>query len=173
MNSNSHHGAAPPFDDPPYSSHAPDEFPPTIDSESGRAVYGGDIASNSSPPTHGYSVPSHEVNNVGSERQAGQNLQSARHDWPEEQHQLDALDQEMLAEAHENGDHNQQAQEPHEEEDAELEKSLAWIPKSQGRPVSRSSTPLPVSRRHLSSMTRTKSSQNLASSGDTADGTRD
>lgn len=82
--------------------------------------------------------------------------QSMQHDWPEGYHQLDPLDQEMLAEARENGDHKQQAQEPHDTEDAELEKSLAWIPKSQGPPVARSRTPLPVSTSLWSYMTREK-----------------
>ncbi len=154
MSSNSLYGAAPPFNNLPYSSHAPDWFPPTLDLDSAQGVHGGDIVSNSSPSPHGYPAPSHEVNNVRSEKQTGQFLQSTQHDWPEEHHQLDALDQEMLADAHENGDHNQQAQEPHQEEDAELEKSLAWIPKSQGRPVPRS-RPLPVSRMLLLYMTRT------------------
>ena len=162
MNSNSNHGAAPPFDNPLYSSHAPDGFPPTLDTGFGQAVLGGDNKSNRSSPTHGYPVPSHVVNNVRSEKQAGQILQSTQHDWPEEHHQLDALDQEMLAEAHENGDYDQQAQLPHEEGDTELEKSLAWIPKSQGRPVPRSSTPLPVSRILLSHLTRTKNLQKFS-----------
>ncbi len=155
MNSDSRYGAAPPLNHPPYSSHAPDWSLPTLDSASRRTVHGGEIVSNSSPSPHRYPAPSHEVNNAGSEKQAGQTLQPAQHFWPNENHQLDALDQEMLAEAHENGDPNQQAQEPHEEEDAELEKSLAWIPKSQGRPGPRSSTPLPVSKMLSLYMTRT------------------
>ena len=157
MNSNSRYRAAPPLNNPSYPSHTPDWFPPAVDSVPGRAVHGGDVVSNSSPSPHGYPAPSHEMNNLGSDKRADQTLHPAQPDWPDEHRQLDALDQEMLAEAHENGDHKQQTQEPHEEQDAELEKSLAWIPKSQGRPVPRGSAPLPVSRIFLSYTTRTKS----------------
>ena len=58
-------------------------------------------------------------------------------------HHLDPLDQEMLAEAQEDGQYAT-GPESYGNEDAELEKNLAWIPKSGGQPVARSRTPLPV-----------------------------
>ena len=173
MYSDSHHGTASPFNDPPDGSHPPNGIPPALDSRLGRAVHADDIVSNSSPPTHGYAVSSQEAKHAGPENQASQLSQSTQCSWPEGDHELDVLDQEMLAEAHENGYHNQQAQDAHETEDTELEKSLAWIPKAQGRPVARSSAPLPVSRTFWSCMTKIKAQENLGSSSDTADGTGD
>ena len=76
-------------------------------------------------------------------QQIGQIPQSEEHGEAEQYHRLDPLDQEMLAEAQEDV-HNATGPESHEKEDAELEKSLAWIPKSSGQPVARSSGPLPV-----------------------------
>ena len=76
-------------------------------------------------------------------RQIGETPQLQQHNEPEQYHHLDPLDQEMLAEAQENG-HDSTGPESHEKEDAELEKSLAWIPKSDGQPVARNKAPLPV-----------------------------
>ena len=77
------------------------------------------------------------------EQQIGQIQQPQEYGEPEQYHHLDPLDQEMLAEAQEDV-HNSAGPESHEKEDAELEKSLAWIPKSSGQPVVRSRAPLPV-----------------------------
>ena len=77
------------------------------------------------------------------EQQIGQTPHAEEHSAPDLYHQLDPLDQEMLAEAQEDA-HNSTGPESHEKEDAELEKSLAWIPRSGGQPVARSTAPLPV-----------------------------
>ena len=77
------------------------------------------------------------------EQQIDQTPQQQGHNEPEHYHHLNSLDQEMLAEAQEDG-HDSTGPESHEKEDAELEKSLAWIPKSGGQPVTRSGVPLPV-----------------------------
>ena len=69
--------------------------------------------------------------------------QPQEHNDPDHYHHLDLLDKEMVAEAQEDG-HDSTGPESHEKEDAELEKSLAWIPKSGGHPVARSRAPLLV-----------------------------
>ena len=74
-----------------------------------------------------------------------QGPQSAPNAPPEYQdHQFDALDEEMLAETHEGAQHTQPANDSHEEEDAEFEKSLAWIPQTGGEPFERPKSLLPV-----------------------------
>ena len=77
------------------------------------------------------------------EQQIDQISQPQEHKDSEHYHHLDLLDQEMLAEAQEDGN-NSTGPKSHEKEDAELEKSLAWIPKSGGQPVARSREALPV-----------------------------
>ena len=61
-------------------------------------------------------------------------------------HHLDDLDREMLAEAGYNDNHHQQyVQESESYDEAELDKHLAWVPKSDGASPARRGVRLPVS----------------------------
>ena len=74
------------------------------------------------------------------EQQFGQMPPPPEYSESAQYNHLDPLDQEMLAEAQEDGQYAT-GPESNGNEDAELEKNLAWIPR---HPVARSRAPLPV-----------------------------
>lgn len=58
--------------------------------------------------------------------------------------QLDSIDQEMLAEAHNETQQNQPTLDFEKYDDAALEESLSWLPKSEGQSIVRSGVRLAV-----------------------------